>query len=72
MNWEHIEINWEEFKTKAMQQWDRLSAAQLESIAGNRKKLADVIHEAYGISKHAVEWQLSGWEQRQHQRALGA
>ena len=65
MDWDYIKDNWKLFHGKAMQQWDKLTVAQLEEISGNRKLLAASIELTYGISKHAAEWQLSGWQQRQ-------
>ncbi len=66
MKWDRIEENWGEFKDRAKQQWGELSVAQLDVIAGKRDCLASGIQETYGISKHAAEWQLSGWQHRQH------
>ncbi len=59
MKWDHIEGNWKQFKGNVKRQWDRLSDAQLDVIAGVRDQLADSIQQVYGISKHAAEWQLS-------------
>ena len=65
MDWDQIEHNWQEFRGKVQQQWDRLTEAQLDAIAGRREQLVGWIQEAYGVSQHAAEWQLSGWEKRQ-------
>lgn len=67
MNWDRINGNWQEFKGKIKQQWEKLTDAQLDAIAGNRARLAAGIQQSYGISKHAAEWQLSGWQHRQGQ-----
>ena len=67
MEWQHIQGNWTEFREKAKQQWNVLTDTQLEQIAGNRVDMVDMLQEAYGISRHAAEWQLSGWQQRQHE-----
>jgi uncharacterized protein YjbJ (UPF0337 family) len=64
MNWNLIEGNWSQLKGSVGLQWDRLSRLQLDSIAGKRKALALAIEQAYGISGHAAEWQLSGWQAR--------
>ena len=72
MNWEQINGNWKEFKGRAKQQWDKLTDVQLDLIAGKRDQLVAGIQEMYGISKHAAEWQLSGWQHRQHEIALPA
>ncbi len=65
MNWNLIEGNWLKFKDSVHAQWNKLTAAQLDLIAGKRDRLAHEIHAAYGISRHAAEWQLSGWQGRQ-------
>jgi uncharacterized protein YjbJ (UPF0337 family) len=65
MNWNLIEGNWLKFKGSVHAQWNKLTAAQLDLIAGKRDRLAHEIHAAYGISRHAAEWQLSGWQGRQ-------
>ena len=65
MNWSRIKDDWNEFKSKVKLQWDKLPDAQLEVIAGSRDQLIDWIQKTYGVSRHAAEWQLSGWQQRQ-------
>lgn len=70
MRWDQIAGNWDVFKAQAALQWRELSPAQLDTIAGNRERLARCIRDQYGISAHAAEWQLSGWEQRQKSVAM--
>lgn len=70
MHWDQIESNWNLFKRQAKLQWSKLAEAQLEMVAGSREGLARLIEETYVISKHAAEWQLSGWQLRQHDNAL--
>ena len=72
MKWDRIEGNREEFRGKHNLQWDGLSDAQLDIIAGKRALLAEGIEETYGVTKHAAQWQLSGWQQRQRAIALPA
>ena len=72
MNWNQIESNWKIFKVKAKLQWNELTEAQLESIVGQRDGLLEMLQKTYKISKHAAEWQLSGWQQRQHGSTLPA
>jgi uncharacterized protein YjbJ (UPF0337 family) len=66
MNWDRIEGNWKQFKSIVQQQWGQLTDEQLVVIAGKRGDLVGELQAAYGISKHAAEWQLSGWQHRQH------
>ena len=72
MNWNQIESNWKIFKVKAKLQWNELTEAQLESIVGQRDGLLEMLQKTYKISKHAAEWQLSGWQRRQHGSTLPA
>ncbi len=66
MNWDRIDGNWQQFKGNVKAQWGRLADNQLDVIAGKRAHLAGEIQLTYGISKHAAEWQLSGWQFRQN------
>ena len=70
MNWNQIESNWKIFKVKAKQQWNELTEAQLEAILGQRDGLLEMLQKNYKISQHAAEWQLSGWQMRQHDSTL--
>ena len=64
MNWDRIENNWKQFKVDVKKQWPELSDDQLHLAAGKRDLLHYEIQKAYGISAHAAEWQLSGWQER--------
>lgn len=64
MDWDCIEDNWDDFKVNVKQQWSDLTDTQLEKVAGRRDSLVGEIEEIYGISRHAAEWQLSGWQER--------
>ena len=66
MNWNRIESNWKQSKGAIKAQWGKLTDDQLNVIAGKRNHLLALLQETYGISKHAAEWQLSGWENRQN------
>ena len=62
MKWDHIEGNWKEFKDKAKDEWGKLTDDQLDAIAGKRDQLAGRIQETYGITKDAVEKQITAWQ----------
>ncbi len=64
MNWDRIESNWKRFNVDVKKQWRKLSDHQLNSTAGKRDLLLHEIQKTYGISEHAAEWQLSGWQAR--------
>jgi uncharacterized protein YjbJ (UPF0337 family) len=62
MNWERIEGNWKQFTGNAKERWGRLTENDLEVVAGKRDQLIGRIQEAYGLSKDAVEKQISEWQ----------
>jgi uncharacterized protein YjbJ (UPF0337 family) len=63
MNWDIIERNWEQLKGKVMAEWDNLSDAGFDQIAGRRDQLVGRIQEAYGISKEEAEQQIAAFEE---------
>jgi uncharacterized protein YjbJ (UPF0337 family) len=69
MNWDHIKENWDQFINIVQQQWGKLTAKQLNSIQGNRNKLADIIKDSYGISKHEADQQVDSWIKLQDEEA---
>lgn len=69
MNWDHIEGNWEQLKESIKQQWNKLTDAQLELIAGNRDQLKLTLQKLYAISKEEAEKQLDVWQEQQNEAA---
>jgi len=67
MDWERIRANWQHYKALARQRWARLSAADLDIIAGRRELLAAHIQQTYGISKDAAQMQLESWQGQQRE-----
>jgi uncharacterized protein YjbJ (UPF0337 family) len=63
MNWDIIERNWVQLKGKVMAEWDNLSDAGFDQIAGRRDQLVGRIQEAYGISKEEAERQIEAFEE---------
>jgi uncharacterized protein YjbJ (UPF0337 family) len=62
MNWDRIEGNWKQFKGNAREQWGRLTEDDLDVVAGKRDQLVGRIQGAYGLSRAAVEKQLTEWQ----------
>ncbi len=65
MNWNQIEANWDEFKKIIKYDWDQLTDAQLELVAGRRDFLIRQIQTAYSLKKAEVEALLSEWQNNQ-------
>ena len=68
MDWDRIERNWQHFKGNALRHWRKLSAAELDAIAGSRAELAIHIQAAYSISSEQAERQLASSQQAQKER----
>lgn len=58
MNKDQMIGKWEQMKGEVQKQWGKLTDDQLDQIEGDRKKLAGLIRESYGISKEEAEKQL--------------
>jgi uncharacterized protein YjbJ (UPF0337 family) len=67
MDWARIQADWQYYKDLAGQRWARITAADLEIIAGRRELLANHIQQTYGISKNAAQMQLESWQGQQHE-----
>ncbi|HSU77888.1 MAG TPA: general stress protein CsbD [Burkholderiales bacterium] len=68
MEWDRIAGNWRHFKGNALRHWRRLSAGQLDAIAGRREQLALEIQQTYSLSVEQAEKQLAAWQQAQKER----
>lgn len=64
MNWDIVENNWKEFKSKVKEQWNKLTDEHLNTIAGKRALLLGKIQETYGITKDDAEKQIKSFEDR--------
>jgi len=62
MDWELIESNWREFQGNAQSRWPKLSRADLEAIAGQRKNLIAKLREVYGFDEQQAEQELAAWQ----------
>ena len=62
LTWDRIEADWQQFKGSARQEWDALSEAQLDTIAGKRDELVGRIQEAYGMGRAEAERQIAEWQ----------
>lgn len=65
MDWEAIEANWQHYKALVRERWGRITADELEAIAGRREQLASHIQQIYGISRDAAQMQVESWQGRQ-------
>jgi uncharacterized protein YjbJ (UPF0337 family) len=64
MSWDIIEGNWTEFRGHVKLQWDVLNDGHLDTIAGKREHLIDILQQNYGVSQREAESQVKEWEDR--------
>jgi uncharacterized protein YjbJ (UPF0337 family) len=69
MNWDHIEGNWEQFKTGVQLHWEKLTFSQIENVSGKRDRLSRKIQEVYGISSVTADQQIDTWQEGQNASA---
>ena len=69
MNWDHIEESWDQFKESVQIKWSKLTANDLEIIAGNREYLTSALQRSYGKSKRQAEQEISTWQEQQNEAA---
>jgi hypothetical protein len=67
MDWARIQADWQYYSALAAKRWARLTAADLETIAGRRDLLAAHIQHTYGISRNAAQMQLESWQGQQRE-----
>ena len=67
MDWTRIQADWQHYKSLVRQRWMKLSAADLDLIAGRRELLAAHIQQTYGISMNAAQMQLESWQGQQRE-----
>ena len=67
MDWARIQADWPHYSVLAHLRWGRISAADLDIIAGRRDLLAAHIQQTYGISQNAAQMQLESWQGQQRE-----
>jgi len=71
MDWNLVEATWQRFRDEVRANWERLTPAHLDFIAGRRARLASGIKDAYGVTGDEAERQIKSFEARnQHPRPV--
>jgi len=61
MNWDQVEGKWTQMKGSIKQQWGKLTADDLDYIAGSRDKLIGKLQERYGLAKEEANEKADDW-----------
>lgn len=64
MNHDQIRGQWKQVKGRIREQWGRLTADDLDVIAGKRDQLLGRIQERHGIAKDEAQDQVREFERR--------
>ena len=62
MNWDRIEENWHQVKSKIKVQWSKLTDDHLNNISGKREHLVANVQDCYSVKKDEAERQVKDWE----------
>jgi uncharacterized protein YjbJ (UPF0337 family) len=71
VNWEQIEGDWDRFRKIIRLNWSKITELQLDSVAGKRERLVEVIQATYRMSQGNADRQLANWQtsrQRESER----
>ena len=61
MNWDQIEGKWGQYKGQARQRWGKLTATDLQVIAGKKDVLLGKLQQLYGVAKEEAQKQIEAW-----------
>lgn len=64
MDWIAAAAEWGHFKREVQTQWKKLTALQLDTIAGRRAQLGEQIRASYGLTCDQAERQICCFEAR--------
>ena len=59
--WYEIQHNWEEYRTKVLSNWNKLTPEQIDNIDGNQNALIEVIQLTYACNMLEAERQVYNW-----------
>lgn len=72
MNWSTIETRWNDYKSNAKQQWNKLTDEQISATGGKREFLSMRVQETYAVTKEDADRQISDWQTKQVEKQAPA
>jgi uncharacterized protein YjbJ (UPF0337 family) len=61
MNWDQMEGQWQQFKSLAKHEWDRLTDDDLDAINGKKDELIGKLQQRYGIQREEARKRAERW-----------
>jgi len=55
MNWDKIEVNWQQVKGKMKEKWGKLTDDDLDVVKGHKDQLVGKLQERYGWVREKAE-----------------
>jgi uncharacterized protein YjbJ (UPF0337 family) len=71
MQWTRIQRNWNEFRGKVKEKWEKLTDDNLRVIDGRRDKLEGKIQQRYGFASDHVRKEVDDWARWQTIKTTG-
>ena len=62
MDWTVIEANWRHYHRHVQAQWQKLTNAHIEFIAGKLERLVQLIEELYSMTQAEAKMQISAFQ----------
>jgi uncharacterized protein YjbJ (UPF0337 family) len=69
MNWEQIQGDWMQFKSKVQANWVKLTDEDVTRIGGRREELAKRLQARYGFAKTEAQREIDAWLKTQRRAA---
>ena len=69
MNWDQIQCDWMQFKSKVRMNWAKLTDEDLTRIGGRREVLARSLQTRYGFARAEAEREIDAWMKTQRYAA---
>jgi len=69
MNWDQIQCDWMQFKSKVRANWIKLTDEDITRIGGRRAELVRRLQARYGFARAEAEREIDAWMKTQRQAA---
>lgn len=66
MDWNRIEGNWEQLKSKVMEKWGSLTEDEIDKSEGHRDQLEGKSQERYGCTRDIARKDVDDWMKTLH------
>ena len=59
--WGKVQHNWDDYRTKVLSNWNKLTSKQLDIIQGSQAELIEAIQLSYACNIEEAERQVNDW-----------